>query len=146
MPIDTPPPVVQQVIVSPRAGQRVTRPPLRLVVRARREHSDLVARLNGVSIGDEFARSGRGLRRLDVSASHGLRHGRNVLTVRARTGATVRRARVTFTIANRHPIPGAGRARHTVTGRWIRLQGRVVRPSAATRSRRASPPTPAAAS
>jgi len=126
MPIDTPPPVVQQVIVSPRAGQRVTRPPLRIVVRAGREHGDLVARLNGVSIGDEFARSGRSLRRLDVSASHGLRHGRNTLRVRARIGSTVRRASVTFTIANRHPIPGAGRARRTVAGSAIRLRGRVV--------------------
>ncbi len=127
MPIDAPPPVVQQVIVSPRAGQRVTRPPLRLVVRAGREHSDLAARLNGVAIGDDFVRASGTLRRLNVSASHGLRHGRNVLTVRARIGTTVRRQRVVFTIAGRHPIPGAGRHRRSVAGRWIRLQGRVVK-------------------
>jgi hypothetical protein len=115
------------VIVSPRAGQKLTRPPLRMVVRAGREHGDLVARLNGVSIGAEFARSGRNRRTLRVSASHGLRHGRNVLTVRARVGTTVRRAKVAFVIANRHPIPGAGRARRSVAGRWIRLKGRIVR-------------------
>ena len=115
------------VVVSPKPGQRVKRHPVRFVVRAGPETGDLRARLNGVAIGRHFLVQRRGRRVLSVSSSHGLRHGRNVLKVVARThrGTRVRRSKVRFTVAHRRPLSGAGRDRRIVRGSRIKLNGRV---------------------
>jgi hypothetical protein len=75
-----------RVVLAPHSGAHVRGNTVRIVVPAGNEWNDVVARLNGVSLGREFARVGKGRRVLRAPASHSLRHGRNVLRVRARSG------------------------------------------------------------
>ena len=116
------------VVLKPKPGQQITRHPVRFVVHAGPEVQDLKARLNGVAIGRQFLVRRPGIRELSVSSSHGLRHGRNVLKVTARTrhGTRVRRSTVRFTVAHRRPLAGAGRDRRAVVGSPTELRGRVI--------------------
>jgi hypothetical protein len=124
-------------VVSPRPGARVKTHPVKIVVRAREGIFDLQARLNGHSISREFGRSRKGLRRARVSASHGLRHGRNVLRVKTkRRNGKWRRTTVTFFITHRLPMAGAGRDRRIMAGERIRLRGLTRRPPGRGRSSR----------
>lgn len=150
-------------VVSPKPGQHVTGHRLRIVVRAGDETGDLAVTLNGRAVGRDFAWGRRGLRVLHSANSHGLRHGRNVLKVRARRGTTVRRGTVRFTVTRRAPLAGAGRDRTVTAGVPVRLGGaihrapigrraagkvrwRVVRAPAGSRVRRvATPPARRAA-
>lgn len=116
-------------IVSPTPGQRITRSTVRFVVRAGPEHRDLIARLNGVSIGEEFERRSSSTRTLRLTASHGLRHGRNELRVTARRGGKLTRSTVRFTVAHDFPIVGAGRRTRGTVGTAHHLRGRVTLPS-----------------
>jgi len=117
-----------RVIVKPSPGQRVKQHPVRIVVRAGPEDADLKARLNGTRVSKDFTVARPGRRVLDASASHGLRHGRNVLRVvaRRRFGAQVRRSTLRFTVAHKRPLTGAGRDRRVVEGRKVELNGVVI--------------------
>lgn len=114
-------------VVSPKPGQHVTGHRLRIVVRAGDETGDLAVTLNGRQVGRDFSWGRRGLRVLHSASSHGLRHGRNVLRVRARRGTTVRRATVRFTVTRRAPLAGAGRDRTVTAGVPVRLGGAIHR-------------------
>ena len=100
----------KRLVVAPREGAKLPARPLTIKVRAGRK-AVLRARLNGKAIGRYFShRRFRGVRRLNVSASHGLRHRRNVLRVRVRRPGA-RRARVAtvhFRIATNRPLAAAG--------------------------------------
>jgi hypothetical protein len=102
---------------------------VRIVVRAGPETGDLRARLNGVRIGRHFLVQGRGRRALNVSNSHGLRYGRNVLEIVARSqdGIRERGSKVRFFVTHRKPLAGAGRDQRVVRGGRVELGGRVVR-------------------
>jgi hypothetical protein len=100
----------KRLVVAPREGAKLPARPLTIKVRAARK-AVLRARLNGKAIGRYFSRRPRrGVRRLRVSASHGLRHRRNVLRVRVRRPGA-RRARVAtvhFRVATNRPLAAAG--------------------------------------
>ena len=100
----------KRLVVAPREGAKLPARPLTIKVRAGRK-AVLRARLNGKAIGRYFShRTRRGVRRLRVSASHGLRHRRNVLRVRLRRPGA-RRARVAtvhFRVATNRPLAAAG--------------------------------------
>jgi hypothetical protein len=104
----------------------VTQHPVRVIVRAGPESGDLRARLNGVAVGHHFLAGRPGRRVLIASASHGLRHGPNVLKLTARRGARVRHATVRFDVGHQRPLTGAGRDRTVVAGSTIELGGRVI--------------------
>lgn len=115
-------------VLAPQPGATITAHRARIVVRSGHEHGDLRATLNGRAIGREFPLAGRGGRRtLWVSTSHGLRHGRNVLKVRARSGYRTRSATVRFSVARRAPLVGAGRDRIVTAGTHTHLGGHVRR-------------------
>jgi hypothetical protein len=99
----------KRLVVAPREGAKLPARPLTIKVRAGRK-AVLRARLNGKAIGRHFSHRPRGVRRLRVSASHGLRHRRNVLRVRVRRPGA-RRARVAtvhFRVATNRPLAAAG--------------------------------------
>lgn len=129
------------LIVAPQPGAVTKASPTTVTVRAPYGARTLRVTLNGrditSSLGDPDARARRTLR---VSASHGLRFGRNVLRVvrRDREGARVRRATRTFTLTRDRPLVGAGVDRSVVVGAPTRLNAR------ASRSRRAPKPAVAA--
>src|SRR4051812_9630518 len=89
--VSTPAIAAGRLVVSPRSGATEDGT-AHLRVRAG-ERATLTARLNGRDISKDFDATRRGVRTLDASVSHGLRHGRNVLrvTVQRPTGATRRR-------------------------------------------------------
>lgn len=122
-------------IVLPKKGQKLTGHRVNIVVRAGHEHGDLSARLNGRQIGEDFARSKRGIRKLRISSSHGLRHGRNVLRVKTRNGIHVRRGKVVFRVVTKRPLTGAGRNRVGATGKKIHLRGRIIQSPHGPRAR-----------
>jgi hypothetical protein len=97
-----------------------------VTVRVRAPARDaLSVRLNGVPIGPDFGQARRGgVRRLKVSASHGLRHGANVLRVRLRPRRGKSRSKIVrFTVRRGRPLAGAGRDRQIPRGTRIRLNG-----------------------
>ena len=100
----------RRLVVAPREGAKLPARPLTIKVRAARK-AVIRARLNGKAIGRHFSHRVRhGVRRLNVSASHGLRHRRNVLRVRVRRPGA-RRARVAtvhFRVATNRPLAAAG--------------------------------------
>jgi hypothetical protein len=116
-----------RLVVSPRPGQRVRVNPFTIRVRARDGLGDLRARLNGRRIGGDFGSARKGVRTLEVSASHGLRHGRNVVrvSVRRRDGTWLKRS-VRFVVAHRRPLAGAGRDARVVVRSRFRLRGFVA--------------------
>jgi hypothetical protein len=122
-------------VITPKPGARIVKAPVRIDVRAGREVGDLRATLNGVEIGEDFGRVHRSLRRLTISHSHGLRHGRNVLRVTARTGRTTRRATVRFVLGTRRLLVGAGRDTHAAVGARISLRGVARHPSGRSSTR-----------
>jgi hypothetical protein len=86
------------VVIYPKPGLRIRRHSVRFVVHAGPEHNDLRARLNGFGIGWDFGVRRHQRRVVHASASHGLRYGRNMLKVVARSRGRVRRATVRFTL------------------------------------------------
>jgi hypothetical protein len=115
----------RRLVVTPRPGRRVRSHPLRIRVRAGDGRRDLRVRLNGRRIDREFGPERKGVRLGLAGASHGLRHGPNVLRVLARQpGATRwRRATVRFRVARNGPLAGAGRNRRIHVRQRIRLNG-----------------------
>lgn len=119
-----------RVVIAPKAGQRLTRAPVRFVVHAGPEINDLQASLNGTSIGRDFLVGRRSRRVLTVSNSYGLRPGRNVLKVVAYTnhGTRIRRATVRFTVADRLAWAGAGVDLRVARGSAVELHGHDEEP------------------
>ncbi len=116
------------LVLNPTAGERVSAKPLRIKVRAGR-HARVRARLNGHRVGECVCRSRRGVRSLRVSATHGLRHRRNVLRVSVlpRGSDRARRAKVVFRVRGTRPLAGAGRNRKVGLGAGIELDGSASR-------------------
>jgi hypothetical protein len=111
-------------VVAPRVGEELPSRPLWLKVDLHPGARDLRATLNGQSIGHHFLRAAHGLRRLQVSPSHGLRFGRNVLRVSARyRGRRVRAGKVSFRIGTGRPLAAAGLNVVTAAGDAVRLDG-----------------------
>ncbi|MDW5594113.1 hypothetical protein VSS74_07190 [Conexibacter stalactiti] len=122
-------------VISPKPGQVVTAHRVKLVVRAGHEHGDLRVTLNGRQIGRDFPLARRGRRTLWIANSHGLRHGRNVLRVRARRGYETRTATVRFTVTRSAPLVGAGRDRSVTAGTPAHLGGHLHQPPGSRRKR-----------
>jgi hypothetical protein len=118
----------KRVIVRPKSGKRVRRYPVRAVVKGRDGLFDLKATLNGKGIAGAFGRTRKGKRTARLSRSHGLRHGRNVLRVKARRkiGQRRRRAKVAFFVGRKRPLAGAGRDRRIVEGERFRFRGQAL--------------------
>ena len=114
-----------RVIVTPADGQVVRTHPVRIKVKAGPEYGDVSARLNGVEVGEDFERKPHNKRVLLASNSHGLRHGENVLRVKAWRKGKLRRATVHFTVAHRRHMAGAGRDRIVPGGAKFKLRGGV---------------------
>jgi hypothetical protein len=114
-----------RVVVTPKPGQVVKTHPVRIEVRAGPEYGDLSARLNGVEVGEHFARMSRNRRVLRASINHGLRHGKNVLRVKAWRKRRLRSATVHFSIGHKRHMAGAGRDRVVPAGARFQLRGRV---------------------
>jgi hypothetical protein len=111
-------------ILAPRADQELPSGPLWVKIKLHRGAHGLHARLNGQSIGHHFLRGAHGLRRLQVSPSHGLRFGRNVLRVSARYhGRRVRVGSVRFRVGAARPLAAAGVDVVTAPGAAVRLDG-----------------------
>lgn len=109
------------------AGRRGPVP--RLTVRWRGEPDVVRVRLNGRRV-ERHASSERGRMRLALSASHGLRFGRNRLTVLAASRRGVHDVEThTLRVSRRLPLPAAGRDRRGVRGKPIRLDGRRSLPT-----------------
>jgi hypothetical protein len=123
--VSTPAIAAGRLVVSPRNGATEDGT-AHLRVRAG-ERATLTARLNGRDISKDFGDTRRGVRTLDASISHGLRHGRNVLRVTAQrpSGAT-RRKTVRFTVPASVPLVGAGRDERAVAGKPVELDRRVA--------------------
>lgn len=116
------------IVLAPTAGARLPAQPVTLRVRAPLGDR-LAVRLNGVSIGSDFSPRRSGVRSLKVGASHGLRHGVNVLraTLRPRRGKA-RSSVVRFRVKDDRPLAGAGRDIRVPVGTSIRLDGTRSRP------------------
>lgn len=126
-------PAAKRLVLAPQAGVRYPARPVVVKVRAgRRAHVSV--RVNGVPsrVGRRSHRGG--VRRLRVSASHGLRHGRNMLKVlvRPRGKKRARTETVRFRVAADRPLAGAGRDRLVSPHGRIRLYGgkSLLHPSA----------------
>ena len=140
-----------RIVVAPKADQKVKGSPVRVSVRAAWKARKLRVRLNGRSLSPEFRRAPirkHHIRTVRVSASHGLRYGKNVLRVsRKRFGRKRKRDKVTFSVPRHRPLVGAGRDRRVEVGRPVQLNGRASRARNAPRggaARKATPPgTPA---
>lgn len=115
-----------RVIAFPKPGSAVRSHLVKLRVRAK-EGDLLTARLNGKAIGIDFDRPRGGIRKLTVSASHGLRRGRNLLKVSvAKPNRAPRRAKIRFRVRTRRPLVGAGRDRRLSAGVRTRLAARIL--------------------
>ena len=111
-----------------RVETRRTRDGAALRLRLSRTPDHLVARLNGRDITSEI--DWRQLRRHDVALSpdEGLRHGRNVLTIRAvHRGGGYDLERRAIIVGRSRPLAAAGRERRHPAKAPIRLDGRASR-------------------
>lgn len=111
-----------------RAETRRTRDGVALRLRLSRRPDQLVARLNGRDITREI--DWRQLRRHSVALSpdEGLRHGRNVLRIRAvHRGGGYDIEERSITVARSRPLAAAGRDRRHPTRAPITLDGRASR-------------------
>jgi hypothetical protein len=113
------------LVLSPCPGQSVPARPLLIRLDAGVHGRHLRVTLNGVRIGKYFSKPSRhGTRRLSVSASYGLRHGRNRLVVRVRNRQGKLRSRTLgFRVRRERPLAGAGLDRTVEAGTRIYLAG-----------------------
>ncbi len=111
-------------ILSPAPGARLPARPVAVRVRAKQAGSFSV-RLNGQAIGSDFTKpSRRGVRRLTVTASYGLRHGPNHLRVRVTgKGGKTRKASVAFQVRRNGPLAGPGTRLRIPVGSGLILDG-----------------------
>lgn len=112
-----------KIIVFPKRGEVVSANVARLSIRTGRGFR---IRLNGKWIpAREFGRARRGVRTMQASISHGLRSGRNTLTVKLRRHGHRRRATVRFRMNPPGPLIGAGRDQVAAIGEDVQLAGRI---------------------
>lgn len=112
-----------KIIVFPKRGEVVNANVARISIRTGR---GLHIRLNGKWIpAKEFGRARRGVRTMQASISHGLRSGRNTLTVKLRRHGHRRRATIRFRMNPPAPMAGAGRDQTTTTGGEVVLAGKI---------------------
>ncbi len=111
-------------IVAPESGARLPARPLTIEVRQRPPAKLLAVRLNGVEVKRHLRGRKGSLRRLRVSPTHGLSHGRNSLTVKTlEMGGKKRAHTVRFTIGSQRPLAAAGKDRQIEAGDRLRLNG-----------------------
>jgi hypothetical protein len=105
-------------VLNPRAGGRLPARPFVVRIKTGRNPRVFRTQLNGDPIGQYFSDpSSRGVRKLRVSRSYGLRHGLNHLHVRLhRRHADARSLRVRFWIRHDRPLAGAGIDRDAAVG------------------------------
>lgn len=114
-------------VLAPAPGAALRGGPL--AVRLRVEpRATMSAWLNGVPVTARFAAAGKGLQTASLPPGAGLRHGANVLRVRAvspsgRLQTAVRRV----VVARGAPLSDAGADLRASTGRAVRLDGRASR-------------------
>jgi len=114
-------------ILYPHPGQTVPARPLTIRLRTgSNPPHNLRAWLNGRPIHRNFSRaSGRGVRTLRASPSHGLKHGSNRLQVRIkRPGHEKRVANLRFRVRRDRPLAAAGVDRRHAAGSRVFLDGR----------------------
>lgn len=128
-------------VLSPHPGAVLSARPLLIRLRLESRAKRLQVRLNGHPIGAYFSRRRRGVRRLRVSPTHGLRYGRNVLRVSARRGGKGRRRSrvVRFRVKADRPLASAGLDRVVAPGDRLKLDGTKSRVQPSARTRRAKP-------
>lgn len=115
-------PTSARLIIKPRANTRTSSHTVRIKVRAK--HGIVRATLNGVRlVNAEFDLKKKGRRTLLATSSHGLRHGRNTLTVvtKKRYQGTNRQT-VRFTVKGKRTLLGAGRDQQVAAGSATRLR------------------------
>ena len=116
------------LIASPKPGATLPARPLTIRVRIPGGAKLAAARLNGRSIGRHFRSPRNKVRKLRASPNHGLRYGRNRITVKIRRASGKSRSRTTrFRLRPRRPLAAAGRDRAVAPGDRIRLSGRGSR-------------------
>jgi hypothetical protein len=115
----------RRLILAPRPHQRLPARPFLIRLHTGKKARGLRVRLNRDRIAKYFsAPSRRGVRRLRVSASFGLRHGRNRLRVRLRGRRGHWRTRtIHFRIRRNRPLAGAGFDRAIAAGDRVFLNG-----------------------
>lgn len=121
------------------AAPRRTARAVRLKLRLRRADARVTVWLNGhaVRLPSSANEQGR-VRGIRLSADEGLRHGRNVLRVKAldrRSGRVTVRRRV-VTVERTAPIAGAGTAQRVSLGRGVRLDASATEAARAPKSLR----------
>jgi hypothetical protein len=109
------------IVISPQRGQVLPAKSLVVRVRASDRKGALKASLNGEPIESYFAAARRGVRSVRVSASHGLRHGRNVLRVTVRARGRARSSTVRFRLRRDRPLAAAGIDREVSAGATMSL-------------------------
>ena len=115
----------KRVIVTPKAGAKVTKHALRIKVRAK--HGIVRAKLNKVTLrrSDFVWRKGP-FYTLAAASSHGLKHKKNTLTVVVGNGkAGLKKQRVEFRVKHKKPLTGAGRDVTIRAGSTIVVPGKV---------------------
>jgi hypothetical protein len=115
-----------RVVLSPHTGQTVPARPLTIRLHTGSRPHKLRAWLNGRPIHKHFDRpSRRGVRKLEASPNHGLRHGTNRLRVRVRLDSgKLRVAHVRFRVRGNRPLAAAGVDRDHTVGATAYLDGR----------------------
>ena len=128
------------IIVKPKAGTKVTKHALKIKVRAK--HGIVRAKLNKVKLSRfDFVWQSGLFYTLAASASHGLKHKKNTLTVVVGNGkAGQKKQRIEFTVNHKKPLTGAGRDVTVQAGSTIVLPGRVrLHPDTRKKSKKAGP-------
>jgi phosphatidylserine/phosphatidylglycerophosphate/cardiolipin synthase-like enzyme len=129
----------ERLIVAPKPGAKLPARPKTIRIRAPRSVENFRARLNGRAIGKHFRAPRRGIRRLRVSPSHGLRYGRNRLAVAVdHAGGRTRARTIRFRVRLQRPLAAAGRDREIEVGDRVRLNGGGSRSHLARRAAKRS--------
>ena len=116
----------RHVILSPKSGKGVPAKPVLVRVHTGRKPHRFRAQLNGHPIAKYFSRpSHHGVRKLEVSLSYGLHHGRNRLHVRVGHHRT---DGAKFRVWKGRPLIGAGIDRTVALGAQVLLKGRFREP------------------
>jgi len=115
----------RSLILSPRSGKVLGAHPIRVRVRAGQHARVFRAQLNGHPIAKYFSRpSRRGVRRLQASATYGLRHGKNRLHVRVHRARGPKRSEwARFRIRHNRPLAAAGKDSKVAAGDKVYLDG-----------------------
>ena len=114
----------KRLIPAPKPGAKLPARPLTVRVRSGGGAKLFRARLNGRPVGKHFRPPRRNVRKLLVSPSHGLRHGRNRLSVKLRRASGTTRSRTTrFRVRRNGPLAAAGHNRLIEVGDRVRLNG-----------------------